>query len=206
LREREITAREREVGAREREIKSSPWLNPLVIGIFVAALGLFGNMWVAVSNNRNSQDIERIRAQSNLVFDAIKTNQVDACKNLVFLVGLGLLDDPRHAIHQSCVTEPSTAPSLPFSGIPSLGHFPIATVEGFVQDADTSAPISGATVLLSPLLSSVSTDKTGFFSIKPPDSSFTSRVLTIQKEGYMPLTVDLSITLPTLVYKMHKAK
>jgi hypothetical protein len=182
LREREIAAREREVAAREREIKNSPWLNPLVISIFVAALGLFGNIWVAVSNNRNSQDVEQIRARSNLVFEAIKTNQVDACKNLIFLVGLGLLDDPRQAIHQSCVTEPSTAPSLPVSASLLSFPFPIAPVEGFVQDADTQSPISGATVILSPLFSSV-TDKTGFFSIKPTVSGFTTRLLMIQKDG-----------------------
>jgi hypothetical protein len=210
LREREITAREREVAAREREVKSSPWLNPVVISILVAALGLFGNIWVAVSNNRNSQEIERIRAQSNLVFDAIKTNQqADACRNLIFLVGLGLLDDPRQAIHQSCVTEPSTAPLLPAVSTPSTfsSPFPIVPISGYVQDADTLAPISGATVVLSPLLSSVSTDKNGFFSIQPTDSvRFTTHLLSIQKDGYTPLTVDLSTTLPALVYKMHKTK
>jgi hypothetical protein len=55
FREREIAAREREVSFREREVKSSPWQNPLVIGVFAAAIALFRNIFAVVSNNRNSR-------------------------------------------------------------------------------------------------------------------------------------------------------
>lgn len=223
LREREIAAREREVSARERETKGSPWQNPLVIGVFAAALALIGNIFVTVSNNRNSQEVERIRAQSNLVFEAIKTNQVDACKNLDFFVQLGLLEDPHEAIHQSCTTNPTTAPSLPASGISTslsgtepLGQFyaPTSTIEGVVLDADTKEPISGATVTLTPLIPTsgltqqqqlvmAETDKKGFFSIHLP-STFVGPMLRIEKDGYVPLQPLMPLT--SSVYEMHKNK
>src|ERR1700734_2309897 len=70
LREREIAAREHEVAAKEAamaakeeevsakqaKLDKSTWINPLVIGLFVATLGLIGNAVVAVLNNRNSQE------------------------------------------------------------------------------------------------------------------------------------------------------
>src|SRR5207249_2482832 len=37
----------------------------------------------------------------------------NACKNLVFFVSLGLLDDPNHAIRQTCSSAPTGPPSLP---------------------------------------------------------------------------------------------
>jgi hypothetical protein len=54
LKEREITAREREVAAKETELGHSRWLNPTVIGLFAAALGLIGSVVVARVNNQNS--------------------------------------------------------------------------------------------------------------------------------------------------------
>jgi hypothetical protein len=112
LREREVAAREREITAKEAEIKKSPWLNPLVIGVFVAAIGLIGNFVVAAENNRNTQTVERFRAQSNLVIEAIKADQQTACNNLVFFVKLRLIDDTEKAIRQVCVNQPQQAPSL----------------------------------------------------------------------------------------------
>src|ERR1700761_7426992 len=73
LKEREIAAKEREVAAKERELEQSRWLNPTVIGLFVAALGLIGSVIVARVNNDNTQRVEHSRSQSNLVLEAIKT-------------------------------------------------------------------------------------------------------------------------------------
>ncbi|MGH9734319.1 MAG: hypothetical protein ACRD8A_07000 [Candidatus Acidiferrales bacterium] len=94
LREREVAAREREITAKEAEINKSPWLNPLVIGLFAAAIGLIGNCVVATLNNQNSLKLERFRAQSDLINDAVKTHSFqDSCTALVFLVNLKLVDD-----------------------------------------------------------------------------------------------------------------
>jgi hypothetical protein len=40
--ERETAAKEREVTAKEIDLNRSRWLNPTVIGLFAAALGLIG--------------------------------------------------------------------------------------------------------------------------------------------------------------------
>src|SRR5882762_3933039 len=115
LREREVAAREREIAAKEAELNKSPWLNPLVIGLFVAALGFIGNAVVAALNNQNAQTVERFRAQSSLVIDAIKADQQKACNNLLFLVKAELLDDPHTAIKHVCQDQPQQAPALGFS-------------------------------------------------------------------------------------------
>src|SRR5579862_7113886 len=102
LREREVAAREREIAAKEAEFNRSLWLNPLVIGLFVAALGFVGNAVVALLNNQTTQSVERFRARSNLVIGAINTDQQKACNNLLFLVNAKLLDDTGSAVKQVC--------------------------------------------------------------------------------------------------------
>jgi hypothetical protein len=159
LKEREIAAKEREVAVKEAEFDRSRWLNPLVIGLFAAAVGLIGNVVVALVNDSNTKKIERIRSQSSLVLDAIRTgtgNTDAACKNLLALVGLGLLDDPGRTIQQRCDTAPAGPPSLPAQGGLSggglsgtnglLGGFgPLMDVSGTVVD-DSGNAIAAASV------------------------------------------------------------
>jgi hypothetical protein len=64
LREREVAAKEREVAAKEEELRRSRWLNPTVIGLFAASLGLIGSVVVARVNNQNSEQVDRLRSQS----------------------------------------------------------------------------------------------------------------------------------------------
>ena len=132
LREREIAARERELKAKEAEFNKSPWLSPLVIGLFVAAIGLIGNSAVALLNNQNSQAVEHFRAQSNLVIGAIGgggtgADQQKACRNLLFLRDLRLVDDEHGAIQQVCIFQPQKAPSLGSNNDISGPIPPIAT-------------------------------------------------------------------------------
>jgi hypothetical protein len=124
LREREIAAREREIAAKEAEINRSPWLNPLVIGLLVAVIGLAGSVVVTWMNNQNSQRVERFRAQSILVTGAISTYQGDACRNLLSLVELKLLDDTNSAV-QVCKSR-SNFVNAPIPPIPK-GGAPIGT-------------------------------------------------------------------------------
>lgn len=44
--------------------KISKWRNPLVVGIFVAALGLFGNIGVSYLQNKANESLARGEAQS----------------------------------------------------------------------------------------------------------------------------------------------
>jgi hypothetical protein len=104
----ELSFHEREVKAKEEELRRSRWLNPMVIGLFAAALGLIGSVIVARVNNQASQQLEQFRSQSTLILQAIKTGDQDgACRNLVFFVSLGLLDDKNHTISKTCASAPN---------------------------------------------------------------------------------------------------
>jgi hypothetical protein len=87
-----------------------------VIAIFAAAIGLISSVVVARLNNKATQDIERLRSQSTIILEAIRTgtgNTDASCKNLVFLSNLGLIDDPQQTIHKQCASVPAGIPSLP---------------------------------------------------------------------------------------------
>jgi hypothetical protein len=116
IKEREVAAKEREVLAKEEELKRSRWLNPTVIGLFAAALGLIGSVIVARVNNSNTQEVQRLQSEANITLEAIKTgtgNTDAACKNLIFFVELGLVRDPEGKIGNQCHNAPAGPPSLP---------------------------------------------------------------------------------------------
>lgn len=116
LKEREVEAKESEVAAKEKELERSRWLNPTVIAILAGAIGLISSVVVARLNNKATQDLERLRSQSTIILEAIRTgtgNTDAACKNLVFLSNLGLIDDPQQTIHKQCASVPAGIPSLP---------------------------------------------------------------------------------------------
>ncbi|MBA3912821.1 MAG: hypothetical protein H0X25_02945 [Acidobacteriales bacterium] len=114
LKEEEIKLKQIETRAKERDIASSTWRSPLVIGVLLAAVGLFGNLVVAAINNANTQRLERARAQSNLMIEAIRTNGDTnaACRNLVFFLSLGLIEDSNHTITGACPGNVQGAPSV----------------------------------------------------------------------------------------------
>jgi hypothetical protein len=57
LKEREVAAREKEVATKAAELKSSRWANPLVLGLFAAALALIGNILVAHDNASSAESV-----------------------------------------------------------------------------------------------------------------------------------------------------
>lgn len=151
LKEQELKLKEVEVLAKKRDLSASKWLNPVVIALFAAAIGLVGNIVVTTINNTNTQELERSRNQSTLILEAIKTNgDTNAtCKNLVFFVSLGLVKDINHTITGACPGVVQGVPSVSF-GSP-VGHpdklgatffYPltIQTVD------DNSTPISDVSV------------------------------------------------------------
>jgi hypothetical protein len=110
---KELELKEREVATKEAELLRSRWLNPTVIGLFAATVGLLGNLIVAYIGNRNSQQVEHSRAQSSLIVQAVGTGDaISACKNLLFFLRLGLLEDPQGTIGR-CETVPNSIPVLP---------------------------------------------------------------------------------------------
>lgn len=135
-RDRELDIKEREVAVKEVEAKTARAVKlSVVVGAFLTALstiiGFAVNIYIAQKNNENSQKIEIIRNQSSLILEAVRTNgnYVAACKNLLFFVNVGLLNDPNKTIRSSCPLPPSAQ-----KGPPSLPAHPIAT---------TPAPTTG---------------------------------------------------------------
>lgn len=201
LKEREVAAREREVTAKETEVQRSRLTSLLVLALSAAALGLFGNILVAIVNDRNTQKVERIRAQSSLVLDAIRTgtgNTDAACKNLLALVGLGLLDDQSRTIQQRCDTAPTGPPSLPTlaggTQPVSLSASPF-DVTGTVAD-ESGGAISGATVKVTSfeitalglaganrVLATAQTDSAGAFVLHGV-FLVSSNTIIVEKEGF----------------------
>jgi carboxypeptidase family protein len=186
--QREFDLREREVAAKEKELRQSRWSNPLVIGLFAAALGLAGNIWVEHANNKWAKDAERSKAQSTLILDAIKTGDADkACKNLLFFVRLGLITEGGQTVKSECATAPQGPPSLPSSSSLPPYRFersPITVTDhitGTVKDVDNQSPIEGCLVVSS--IGVTSTNKNGDFQLPLPKGPVTITI-TITKPGY----------------------
>jgi hypothetical protein len=202
LKQREVAAREREVATKEKEGQTSKWFNPVTIAIYAAAIGLFGNILTSNANNTASEKAEHLRAQSDLVLQVIKTgNTVDACKNLSFFVNIGLLDDPKGAIHNVCGTKgEGGVPTLPADsggggssdfgdGLLRFGIKPpfgiAATLVVRVEDADSHEPIVNAKISREDSSRSETTDATGTAVLNFISSQTR---LTVSKEGYESTT------------------
>jgi hypothetical protein len=237
LKDREVTAREREVAAKDKEPHVPWWKNPLIIGLVGAILALGGNILTNILTNRASAEAERVRAQSSLVLAVIKTNgnTADSCGNLIFVVNIGLLDDPNNAIRNICGTK-GGVPTLPASvteqgnisnGLisplsqPSFGfattlnvriedaisHEPVANARVDVQAPQPLITISG-TLGATPQVRSTATDATGLTTL-----SFVSTydTLTVSKDGYITQTVSLAqaslntLAAPTVTIDLHRA-
>lgn len=193
---RELDLREREVAAKEREAPSL-WRNPLFVPLLVAAFGFSANVWVEKIRDDNTLQVERQRAQSTLILEAIRTGQNTdaACKNLVFFVHLKLIDDSSEAIADECKDAPKGAPSLPANplgsgyGAQPFGQGPYGNgildfrYPGFVVDADTSLPLEGARVKAEGF-PPVETDARGYFPLPGSLANGTDWVVTVEKPGY----------------------
>jgi hypothetical protein len=114
LKKHEIKLKEAEIRGKELEVTSSKWLNPIAIGLFTATLALIGNIVITKIASVNAQVLEHSRTQSNLLLEALKTNgdANGACRNLIFLVSLGQLDDVNHAITGACPGSVQGVPSI----------------------------------------------------------------------------------------------
>jgi hypothetical protein len=219
LKDREVTAREREVAGKEQMPHTLWWKDPLIVGLVGAILALGGNIATNILTNHASAQAERVRAQSNLVLAVIKTNgnTADSCGNLIFVVNIGLLDDPNNAIRDICGTK-GGVPTLPASASveqgnttnglispisqPSFGiattldvkvddatsHEPIANARVDVQAPSSIISVSG-TLGANPQVRSTATDANGFTFLNFVSSYDT---LTVSKDGYITQTASLA--------------
>jgi hypothetical protein len=89
----EIRLKKLELALKKKEFHR--WRNPTVLAI----LALAGSVTAALVQQHNALALERTKAQSNLILEAIKTGNTDtASSNLEFLIDIGVLDDPDHKI------------------------------------------------------------------------------------------------------------
>jgi hypothetical protein len=204
LKEREVAAKEREVLAKEEELKRSRWTSPTVLGLFAATVGLLSSMLVAHLNNSNMQEVQRLQSEGNITLEAIKTgigNTDASCKNLQFLVSLGLVRDPEVKIGKTCKGAPTGPPSLPIGQISDLTPSHFLVFRGKVVDDATGKGISGATVSVSPageplyladrFVATCGYD--GSFALALPPSWEPDRLfLHVKSDGYSETTVEVS--------------
>jgi hypothetical protein len=225
LRELELNSREHALDARQQTLEArdlasgaSAWKNPLVLAIFAAAIGLIGNVVVAVANVYSNQAVEKQKLQSNLIVEGIKTTQENACKNLKFFLSLKLIDDSQDgATKKVCQPNSNDIPSLPPPGAvdsvnpttPSqkdLFDDVYADVLGIVIEDRTSKPIEGVRLTTPELSSGVMTDKEGHFAL--PASAFLSTTHTTplhaEKDGYLPADVQVLATSPSLTVRLRR--
>jgi mono/diheme cytochrome c family protein len=100
---REVELKHAELELRRSEQRTGRLANPLLLAIVAAAFGLIGNAAVAMLNGSKDRDLERTRADaqmilqkadadSKLILQAIKTGDPEsAATNLHFLVSAGLV-------------------------------------------------------------------------------------------------------------------
>jgi hypothetical protein len=140
LGEREVIARERELAAREAESKRSIWLNPAMVVLYVAVLGLAGNFGVAIYNANATRELDLHRNRAALIIEITKTGNPDAAlKNLKWFSDRNLIDDPDGGLRQAIYgktdvplrpvgpTGPQSVPVLPATGPTGSTSSPWAT-------------------------------------------------------------------------------
>lgn len=202
IKEREVAAHEREVLAQEEELKRSRWLNPTVIGIFAAAFGLIGSVFVARVNNSNTQEVQRLQSEASITLEAIKTgtgNTDAACKNLLFFVSLDLIRDPNKKIENQCKGAPAGPPSLPTAQVNNQTQsFPLngqvvdaTTKEGVIGALITIRPAGGFNALASAASSFIFSGKDGSFALALPSSYGANLQINAQKDGYLETQMSI---------------
>lgn len=128
-REREFALKERETIVKEADVRlrgrQAAWYsNPIVVALIGATAVLCATilttwkqgeiaMQQAQRQGASAMQQAHAKAQSDLVVEAIKTGDPQrAAKNLLFLVRLGLLDDPGGKM-QAALSHPEDVPYLP---------------------------------------------------------------------------------------------
>jgi len=181
VREKAVEAREKALDARE---KASLLKNPTFLALLAAFVALLGNMFVTYFNNRTLHENEKSQEQSNLVLQAIRTgkNPSESCRNLLFFVNVGLLDDPHSTIRNQCQQDPTSVPSLPANPNLLFDTAAVSVLNGVVRD-EFSHPIQGATVSAVGSYS-VSTDANGAFLLSLREATTNPVRVTVEKQGY----------------------
>lgn len=113
LKEKELALRIRELELKENDQRYSRWLNPLFLGLIAASVTLIGNILVTKQQTKATLEQERLKSQSSLILEAIKTGDTDrAATNLSFFIQLGFIDDPQGRV-KAFIANRQNVPVLP---------------------------------------------------------------------------------------------
>jgi hypothetical protein len=127
--DRELVTKEGELEIKRKEQAASQWRNPLIVGIFAAAIAAGGNAWVSYSNANSLRDLEALKAEQARLLEMIKTGDPDkAAENLRFLINAGLIGDLtlRKSVTDFLATRmPGSGPVLPSPAQPPKLTAPI---------------------------------------------------------------------------------
>lgn len=115
--------------ANVRADHDSIWRNPAMMVLYVAVLGLAGNIGVAIYNASAARKLELYRNRAALIIEITKTGNPDAAlKNLKWFSDHNLIDDPDDGLRQAIYgktdvpvrpvgpTGPESVPVLPATG------------------------------------------------------------------------------------------
>jgi hypothetical protein len=85
-----------ELEIKRLEFRRAPLRDPLILALCGAIVALLGNASVAYFNGKAQRELERAKAQANLILESVQTDgdREAAARNLYFLVESGLVDDP----------------------------------------------------------------------------------------------------------------
>ena len=111
----DIEIRREELDFRKLESSRSVLHSPLVLALFAAVIGLFGNALVAWFNGNSQRLLEDRKAEAARILEAIKTGDPDiAAENLKLLVDAGLIEDRADSIRAYLESrEPGQGARLP---------------------------------------------------------------------------------------------
>lgn len=111
LREREVRIREKETEIKLKESERSRFTSPIVLAVIAAAVGAFGNAYIAWYNASEQRGLETKRAaeqhkledqkaEASLIIEIIKTrnNAEKAVSDIVLLIQTGLIVDKAQVI------------------------------------------------------------------------------------------------------------
>jgi hypothetical protein len=109
--ELERIARERGEGKKAR--LNFTWTSPALVGLFIAATGLIGNMVVAWYNDTNTRKLGVAKLHSELILQAVNAHSLqESCQNLLFFINSDLIVDKKGKIAEEC-TQPLQQTYIP---------------------------------------------------------------------------------------------
>jgi hypothetical protein len=114
IKDREQRLKSRELRLKIIELRRSRFTNPLLLAIIAATVTALGTAFGTLFTTLKQQDLERIKADSSLFLEVIRTGSQNAKDNLSFLVNAHLInDEARRKQISAYLASEAPIPTLP---------------------------------------------------------------------------------------------